>query len=165
MTRNHAPWTEPEREALIALIAKNVRFLDMHLRGRTAKACENQASLLRRAGRIPSGYRKPEKKPAPVRAPKVPASAIDWPAIVPIIQQMRDDGKTWAQIGEVVGVNGKYLPNAARLHGVIEASRQDVPAEPVRPDNQPLPAGHPASWDLINRGMSIEGASFYGVNK
>ena len=117
---------------------------------------------MRQAGRIPSGYRKPGKKPAHVRAPKVHAAVIDWSAIVPIIQQMRDDGKTWMQIGEVVGVNGKYLPNAARLHGVTEPARQDVPAEPGRPDGAPLPAGHPLSWSLINRGLSIEGAPFYG---
>ncbi len=83
-----------------------------------------------------------------------------------LLVQLRQAGTTWDAIAGALGVSR----NAALARG----KALGAPAEPVRAvaaaplaaeeedeaERAPLPAGHPLSWGLINRGTCLEGSPY-----
>jgi len=92
------------------------------------------------------------------------------------IERRRMDHETFRVIGAHFGVNEGAAYNRARYTGILArcnkawaetksaalavenvSKRRSVPWD----DGQPLPAGHPISWGVLNAGLiSMQGVSF-----
>jgi len=78
---------------------------------------------------------------------------------------MVSNAQSFEAIGPALGMNRETAVRRARTLGIFK-SRQHArtpnpPAVPALDRRQDaLPAGHPYSWNLINRGLSIEGEPY-----
>jgi hypothetical protein len=75
------------------------------------------------------------------------------------IRRRRAEGASWEAIAAdltlslwAVTERGRRI-GLGRVAAEIESSLED-------PEREPLPAGHPASWDAINAGTVLEGAPY-----
>ncbi|HEY2132676.1 MAG TPA: AsnC family protein [Acetobacteraceae bacterium] len=75
------------------------------------------------------------------------------------IRRFRTEGASWDLIAVTLGLARWTVIERARTIG---AERRPANAIAVldESDRQPLEAGHPASWDAINRGTSLEHVPF-----
>ncbi|HQT76265.1 MAG: hypothetical protein B7Z80_02455 [Rhodospirillales bacterium 20-64-7] len=75
------------------------------------------------------------------------------------IRRLRTEGASWDTIAQQLGLARWTIIERARLLGVERAPANAATAldDATRP---PLPAGHPDTWDALNRGTSLHGAPF-----
>ena len=60
----------------------------------------------------------PVKIQEPVFVPQDSRSKYDWDTVIPIMQEMRDDGKGWEEIAEATGVPRQSLWNKWKHEGM-----------------------------------------------
>jgi hypothetical protein len=75
------------------------------------------------------------------------------------IRRRRTEGASWEAIADDLAMTLWAVTERGRRIG---AGRQpgDFVAAPDDPLREPLPAGHPKSWDAINAGTVLEGAPY-----
>lgn len=84
------------------------------------------------------------------------------PARDAILRRLRAEGRTWAGIGEELGVSREAARERGRRIGAIRLpppppAAPDIPLSANRP---PLPAGHPLSWGLLTSGTVLAGDAY-----
>lgn len=74
------------------------------------------------------------------------------------LRRLRAEGNTWDTIAGALGLSRWTVIERGRKLGV----RKPPPEVKPRTDlaREPLPAGHPESWGLLNAGTSLEGAAY-----
>ena len=83
------------------------------------------------------------------------------------IRKMRLERFTWDQIAQDMGMGRNTVLERGRKIGAPKGRPPPPPSEDDRRaamDRPPRPAGHPDSWDLINRGTSLEGEDYQVPN-
>ncbi|HEX2942492.1 MAG TPA: AsnC family protein [Rhodopila sp.] len=75
------------------------------------------------------------------------------------IRRLRTEGASWDAIAQQLGLARWTVIERARFLGVERppANAATVFDDAMRP---PLPAGHPDSWDALNRATSLHGVPF-----
>ncbi|HVY13658.1 MAG TPA: AsnC family protein [Rhodopila sp.] len=76
------------------------------------------------------------------------------------LRRLRAEGVEWDVVARTLGMTRWAVIERGRRLGITRRPVADMPAEPVISDRPPLPAGHPESWDLINRGTILEAVPF-----
>ena len=101
------------------------------------------------------------KPPAPVLGRNKTRPRLAWlPEHDAAIREMRANHKTWDEVAVVLGVSRFSAIEHSRKIGRIPVWTPPRKARPPDDDRKPLPPGHPLSWDLINKGLSIEGIPY-----
>jgi hypothetical protein len=75
------------------------------------------------------------------------------------IRRLRTEGASWDLIALALGLARWTVIERARHLGVERPPANAVPVLDES-DRPPVPSGHTATWDAINRGTSLEGAPF-----
>jgi hypothetical protein len=75
------------------------------------------------------------------------------------IRRLRSEGASWEAISAELALTLWAVTERARRIGVSRPLADFVPA-PEDPQREPLPAGHPRSWDAINLGTVLEGEPY-----
>jgi hypothetical protein len=75
------------------------------------------------------------------------------------IRRRRSEGASWEAIAADLAVTLWAVTERGRRIGVGRPPADFVPA-PDDPFREPLPAGHPASWDPLNAGTVLEGEPY-----
>jgi hypothetical protein len=75
------------------------------------------------------------------------------------IRRLRTEGASWDLIALALGLTRWTVIERARVIGV-ERRPANAVVVPDESDRAPLHAGHPDSWDAINRGTSLENVPF-----
>jgi hypothetical protein len=75
------------------------------------------------------------------------------------IRRRRSEGASWEAIASDLALTLWAVTERGRRIGVgrPEADCEPIPEDPMR---EPLPSGHPASWDAINAGTVLEGEPY-----
>lgn len=74
------------------------------------------------------------------------------------IRRRRIEGANWETIAAELLVSLEAVTERGRRVGAMRLLDSSVPAgDPLR---EPLPAGHPASWDAINAGTILRGVPY-----
>lgn len=82
---------------------------------------------------------------------------IEWTEVQDLkIRRMRAESASWDSIAEAVGVTRWTAIERGRRLGA-RLPPPDFQPPPEDPDRPALPPGHPETWGIINRGMSLEG--------
>ncbi len=75
------------------------------------------------------------------------------------IRRLRAEGFGWDEVARVLG----FSPWTVMARGRRIGARRpppDTPPPPEDPRQEPLPAGHPRSWDALNAGTSLQGTAY-----
>ncbi|MGA3398755.1 MAG: AsnC family protein [Acetobacteraceae bacterium] len=72
------------------------------------------------------------------------------------IRRRRSEGANWEAIAADLALTLWAVTERGRRIGAGRLPVEFVPA-PDDPQREPLPAGHPTSWDAINAGTVLEG--------
>jgi hypothetical protein len=75
------------------------------------------------------------------------------------IRRRRCEGASWEAIAADLAVTLWAVTERGRRIGAGRPPADFIPA-PDDPFREPLPAGHPASWDAINAGTVLEGEPY-----
>jgi hypothetical protein len=75
------------------------------------------------------------------------------------IRRRRGEGATWEVIAIELSLALSAVTERGRRIGAGRPDAEFVPA-PEDPLRDPLPAGHPTSWDAINKGTTLEGEPY-----
>jgi hypothetical protein len=75
------------------------------------------------------------------------------------LRRLRAEGATWDGIAAVLGLTRWAAMERGRRIGARRPP-PDFVAPPEDPAREPLPAGHPRSWDGINAGTVLEGTPY-----
>jgi hypothetical protein len=75
------------------------------------------------------------------------------------IRRRRREGASWDNIAADLALSAWAVMERARRIGVGRPQGEFV-AEPEDPNREPLPAGHPASWEAINAGTLLQGVPY-----
>jgi hypothetical protein len=75
------------------------------------------------------------------------------------IRRLRGEGATWETIATALSMKLWVVAERGRQVTAHQAQGEFVPA-PEDPEREPLPAGHPKSWDTINAGTVLEGVPY-----
>ena len=75
------------------------------------------------------------------------------------LRRLRAEGATWDGIAAVLGLTRWAVMERGRRIGARRPPPDFVPP-PEDPEREPLPAGHPRSWDRINAGSVLEGTPY-----
>jgi hypothetical protein len=85
---------------------------------------------------------------------------IEWSAAQDTkIKRMRAEGASWDNIAVAVGVTRWTVIERGRRLGA-RLPPVDLEPRPEDPDRPALPPGHPETWGVINKGMSLEGLPY-----
>jgi hypothetical protein len=97
---------------------------------------------------------------AEIRREALMPKKIEWTAAQDMqIKRMRAEGSPWDAIAAVLGVTRWTAIERGRRIGAQRPPVDFVP-EPENPMRDPLPAGHPRSWDALTRGTVLEGSPY-----
>ena len=69
------------------------------------------------------------------------------------IKRLRTEGATWDIIATLLHLTRWTVIERGRRIGARPPPSDD-------PDREPLPAGHPRSWDILVRGTCLEGVPY-----
>lgn len=75
------------------------------------------------------------------------------------LRRLRIEGASWAQIAAAFGRTRWSVIERGRRIG----ARRPPPGSPPQPEDpfrDPLPPGHPRSWDALNAGTSLAGEAY-----
>ena len=75
------------------------------------------------------------------------------------IRRMRAESASWDTIAVAVGVTRWTVIERGRRLGA-RLPPHDFQAPPEDPDRPSLPPGHPETWGIIIKGMSLEGMPY-----
>ncbi len=75
------------------------------------------------------------------------------------IRRLRAEGATWDTIAAVLGMTRWATIERGRRIGARLPPPDFVPP-PDDPAREPLPAGHPRSWDAVTAGTVLEGTPY-----
>jgi hypothetical protein len=75
------------------------------------------------------------------------------------IRRRRREGANWETIAADLALSTWAVMERARRIGASRSQAEFLP-EPQDPGREPLPAGHPASWDAINAGTVLQGVPY-----
>jgi len=75
------------------------------------------------------------------------------------LRRLRAEGATWDGIAAVLGLTRWAAMDRGRRIGARLPPPDFVPP-PEDPAREPLPAGHPRSWNTINAGTVLEGTPY-----
>ena len=75
------------------------------------------------------------------------------------LRRLRAQGATWDGIAAVLGLTRWAAMERGRRIGARLPPPNFV-ASPEDPAREPLPSGHPLSWDAINAGTVLEGTPY-----
>jgi len=75
------------------------------------------------------------------------------------IRRLRSEGASWDGIAAVLGLSRWTVIERGRRIGARSPPREFVPP-PEDPNRDPLPAGHPRSWDVLTDGTVLEGVPY-----
>jgi hypothetical protein len=85
---------------------------------------------------------------------------IEWTEVQDMkIKRMRAACASWDCIASAIGVTRWTVIERGRRIGA-RLPPPDFEPPPEDPDRAPLPAGHPETWEVINKGTSLEGAPY-----
>ena len=70
------------------------------------------------------------------------------------IKRLRVEGASWDSISAILGLTRWTVIERGRRIGAQRSPNQLVPL-PEDPAREPLPAGHPRSWGVINAGTVL----------
>ena len=85
---------------------------------------------------------------------------IDWTAAQDLkIKRMRAESASWDNIAVAVGVTRWTVIERGRRLGA-RLPPPDLEPRTGDPDRPALPPGHPETWGIINKGMSLEGMPY-----
>lgn len=76
-----------------------------------------------------------------------------------MIKRMRAEGSTWDAIAANLGVTRWTAIERGRRIGARRPP-SDFVLPPESPSREPLPAGHPRSWEALVAGSSLEGLPY-----
>jgi len=71
------------------------------------------------------------------------------------IRRLRVEGASWDSIAAILGITRWTVIERGRRIGAQRPPPEFVPP-PEDPARDPLPAGHPRSWGVINAGTALE---------
>ena len=75
------------------------------------------------------------------------------------IRRLRTEGASWDTIAAVLGLSRWAVIERGRRIGARPPPREFVP--PLEdPTRDPLPAGHPRSWDVLTAGTVLESTPY-----
>jgi hypothetical protein len=75
------------------------------------------------------------------------------------IRRRRSEGASWEAIAADLALTQWAVTERGRRLGVSRSPADSVP-DKEDPMRDPLPAGHPKSWDAINTGTGLEGVPY-----
>ncbi len=75
------------------------------------------------------------------------------------IRRRRSEGASWEAIAADLALTLWAVTERGRRIGAGRPPAEFVPA-PDDPQREPLPSGHPMSWDAINAGTVLEGQPY-----
>ena len=75
------------------------------------------------------------------------------------LRRLRAEGATWDGIAAVLGLTRWAVMERGRRIGARRPPPDFVPP-PEAPEREPMPAGHPRSWDAINADTVLEGTPY-----
>ncbi len=75
------------------------------------------------------------------------------------IRRRRCEGASWEAIAADLAVTLWAVTERGRRIGAGRLPAEFIPA-PEDPQRDPLPAGHPKSWDTLNAGTVLEGVPY-----
>jgi hypothetical protein len=75
------------------------------------------------------------------------------------IRRLRTEGTSWDAIAAVLGLSRWTVIERGRRIGARLPRRELVPP-PEDPAREPLPAGHPRSWDVLTAGTVLENTPY-----
>lgn len=75
------------------------------------------------------------------------------------IRRLRAEGASWDTIAAILGHTRWAIIDRGRRIGARPPPREFVPP-PEDPGRDPLPAGHPRSWDVITAGTVLQGTPY-----
>jgi hypothetical protein len=75
------------------------------------------------------------------------------------IRRRRGEGASWEAIAADLSLTPWAVTERGR-HICDGPPKDEFQAEPEDPQREPLPAGHPTSWNAINAGTVLEGAPY-----
>ena len=80
------------------------------------------------------------------------------------IRRLRGEGATWDRIAKALAVTRNAARERGRRIGAHlpppSVAAQSMAAFLLDPCREPLPAGHPASWDMLTAGSCLEGTPY-----
>lgn len=75
------------------------------------------------------------------------------------IRRLRAEGASWDVIAAVLGVSRWSVIERGRRIGARLPPREFI-RPPEDPGREPLPAGHPRSWDVLTAGTVLENTPY-----
>lgn len=75
------------------------------------------------------------------------------------IKRLRGEGEAWDAIAAALGLSRWTVIERGRRLGAHRPPKEFVPP-PEDPGRDPLPAGHPRSWNVITEGTVLEGTPY-----
>ena len=75
------------------------------------------------------------------------------------IRRLRAEGASWDVIAAVLGLSRWSVIERGRRIGARLPPREFVPP-PEDPSREPLPAGHPRSWNVLTAGTVLENSPY-----
>jgi hypothetical protein len=75
------------------------------------------------------------------------------------IRRLRAEGASWDGIAAILGLSRWSVIERGRRIGARPPARDFVPP-PEDPARDPLPAGHPRSWDILTAGTVLENTPY-----
>lgn len=77
-----------------------------------------------------------------------------------LIRTQRGAGKSWSTIAYQLDLSRWFvIMHALHVLG-LERTADQEPIEVIDPNRDPLPSGHPISWNAITAGFCIEGVEY-----
>lgn len=74
------------------------------------------------------------------------------------LRRLRAEGASWDRIAATLGISRWSAIERGRLLGAVAPPRPPPP--PPDLGREPLPAGHPTSWNLLTAGTLLEGTAY-----
>lgn len=75
------------------------------------------------------------------------------------IRRLRAEGASWDMIAAILGLSRWAIIDRGRRIGARPPPREFIPP-PEDPARDPLPAGHPRSWNVLTAGTVLEGTVY-----
>jgi hypothetical protein len=75
------------------------------------------------------------------------------------IRRLRAEGASWDGIAAILGLSRWSVIERGRRIGARPPSHEFVPP-PEDPARDPVPAGHPRSWDILTAGTVLENTPY-----
>lgn len=76
------------------------------------------------------------------------------------LKGLRGDGLTWDAVALAMGLGRNTVIERGRRIGARKHVQRPAYVPPEPADRPARPAGHPASWELINRGTVLAGEAY-----